>query len=93
VKTKIETYNDAGREQYVFFIEERSFVTQRFSENFGRKPPSRHSVCKWHNTFVETGCFVRNDKKSGRPTMSDETVEIAGINFVHSPRKLMFHTK
>jgi hypothetical protein len=41
--------------------------------------------------FVEAGCFVRHAKSSGRPRVSDATVEQSREKFVGSPRKLTPH--
>ena len=43
--------------------------------HFRRPPPTSQSIYDWNKKFQETGCLCKG-KSSGRPPVSDETVEL-----------------
>lgn len=52
----------------------------------GNPPPGKQSILRWYNQFKETGTIVKG-KSSGRPRVSNETVERVRASFVRSPQK------
>ena len=61
--------------------------TQRnYRIKYGKNPPSRHSIRKWYQKFIETGS-VLNNGRSGRPRTSVEDIDRVSEAFVHSPTK------
>ncbi|PSN36864.1 hypothetical protein C0J52_16780 [Blattella germanica] len=48
-------------------------VQRKFRTKFNKEAPSRKSIYAWHDKFVTTGCLCPK-KRSGRPTVSEETI-------------------
>ena len=51
-----------------------TLVQRRFRGRYGKPPPRRQSIYDWSKKFQETGCLCKG-KSSGRPPVSEETVE------------------
>ena len=51
-----------------------TLVQHHFRRRYGKPPPTRQSVYDWSKKFQETGCLCKG-KSSGRPPVSEETVE------------------
>ena len=58
------------------FFETKSVITvqRNYRRKYGKDPSSDASIRAWHNKFLETGS-VLDRPRSGRPRVSDETVE------------------
>jgi transposase len=52
-----------------------TLVQRHFRRRYGKPPPTRQSIYDWRKKFQETGC-LRKGKSSGRPPVSEETVEL-----------------
>jgi hypothetical protein len=63
-----------------------TLVQCHFRRRYGKPPPTRQSIYDWSKKFQETGCLCKG-KSSGRPPVSEETVERVRETFTHSPRK------
>ena len=63
-----------------------TLVQRLFRRRYGNPPPTRQSIYDWSNKFQENGCLCKG-KSSGRPTVSEETVERVRETFTRSPRK------
>jgi hypothetical protein len=61
---------------------QREFLTQ-----YRKEHSNRPTVYWWHKNFIATGCFVLHAKSTGRPCVSDTSVEQIWESFVWSPRK------
>jgi len=61
-------------------------VQREFRNEYGRPPPDVKSLKAWYSKFVETGS-VGDLNRSGRPSVSDETVGAVREAFQRSPGK------
>ena len=61
-------------------------VQWKFGNEYGRPPPDVKSVKAWYSKFVQTGS-VGDLNRSGRPCVSDETVDVVREDFQRSPGK------
>jgi hypothetical protein len=61
-------------------------VQRRFRRMFGLIPPARPSIYTGYKQFIQSGRLC-NDKSSGRPPVSEATVNRVRQTFVCSPRK------
>ena len=50
-------------------------VQRHFRRRYGKPLPTRQSIYNWSKKFQETGCLCKG-KSSGRPPVSDGTVEL-----------------
>ena len=63
-----------------------TLVQRLFRRRYGKPQPTRQSIYDWSKKFQETGCLCKG-KSSGRPPVSEETVESVRETFTGSPRK------
>lgn len=70
------------------FAKTESVVTvQRvFRIKFGCDPPSDNNIRRWYHQFEDTGCLCKG-KSTGRPSVSEGTVERVRESFTRSPKK------
>ena len=62
-------------------------VAQRaFRRKFGKKPPERKSIVRWHGKFITDGCLCPA-KRIRRPSTSEDVIEQVRTAFQQSPRK------
>jgi len=61
-------------------------VQRKFRNEYGRRPPDVKSLKAWYSKFVGTGSVGDLDR-SGRPSVSDETVDTVREAFHRSPGK------
>ena len=61
-------------------------VQRKFRNEFGQDPPHTNSIKRWFKNFMETGSIL-DCKRSGRPSINEETVVYVRVAFHHSPRK------
>ena len=61
-------------------------VQRKFRNEFGQNPPHTNSIKKWFKNFMET-CRILDRKRSGRPSIDEETVDAVHVAFHRSPRK------
>ena len=61
-------------------------MQRKFRNECGRSPPDVKSIKVWYSKFVETGS-VGDLNRSGRPSVSDETVDAVREAFQCSPGK------
>lgn len=59
---------------------------REFRRVHNRPPPHRNSIRGWYKTFKASGS-VSKKKESGRPKVSDETVDLIRGAFTRSPKK------
>ena len=59
---------------------------QKFRNVYGRPPPDGKRIKAWYSKFVQTGS-VGDPKRSGRSSVSDETVDAVREAFQRSPGK------
>ena len=52
-----------------------TLVQRHFRRRYGKPPPTRQTIYDWSKEFQETGCLCKS-KSSGRPPVSEETVEL-----------------
>ena len=59
-----------------WFIETKSDVQtqRRYRTKYGKNPPSRSSIRRWHKKFMETGS-VLDTVRTGRPRIYAENIE------------------
>jgi hypothetical protein len=69
--------------QCVWFHETKSGNLRR---DYARHPPDVKSIAVWYAKFKETG-NVGDHKRTGRPSVSEETVDAMRDAFERSPRK------
>ena len=71
-----------------WFIETKSDVQtqRRYGTKYGKNPPSRSSIRRWHKKFMETGS-VLDAVRTGRPRISVENIESVRQAFSRSPMK------
>ena len=65
-------------------------VQRLFRRRYGKPPPTRQSIYNWSKKFQETCCLCKG-KSSGRPPVSEETVERVRETFSRSLRKSTTH--
>jgi len=61
-------------------------VQRKFRSEFGEDPPHTNSIKRWFKKFMETGSIL-DGKRSGRPSIDEETVDAVRVAFHRSPRK------
>ena len=61
-------------------------VQRKFRNEFGQYPPHINSIKKGFKNFMETGSIL-DCKRSGRPSIDEETVDSVRVAFHYSPRK------
>ena len=71
-----------------WFIETKSDVQThiRYKTKYGKNPPSRSSIHRWHKKFMETGS-VLDAVRTGQPRISAENIESVRQGFSCSPMK------
>ena len=74
-----------------YYVTKSPVTAQRkFRNEYGRPQPDVKSIKAWYSKFVETGS-VGDLNRSGRPCVSDETVDAVCEAFQCSPGKSMRH--
>lgn len=70
------------------FAKSESVVTvqRAFRIKFRCDPPSDNNIRRWYHQFETTGCLCKG-KSTGRPRVSEESVERVRESFTRSPRK------
>jgi len=61
-------------------------VQRKFRNGFGQDPLHTDSIKRWFKIFMETGSIL-DRRRSGRPSIDEETVDIVHVAFHRSPRK------
>ena len=61
-------------------------VQRKFRNEYRRDPPNVKTIKDWYKKFIETGS-VADRTRSGRPSVSDASVDAVHDTFQHSPRK------
>jgi len=61
-------------------------VQRKFRNEYGRLPPDVKRIKTWYSQILETGS-VGDLSRSGRPSVSDETVDAVREAFERSPGK------
>lgn len=61
-------------------------VQRLFRRQFETEPPGHQSILRWYRQFRDTGCLCKG-KSTGRPSVSDETVDRVRECYVRSPKK------
>ena len=61
-------------------------VQRKFRNEFGQDPPHTNSIKRWFKSFMETGSIL-DRKRSGRPSIDEETVDAVRVAFHCSSRK------
>ena len=61
-------------------------VQRKFRNEFGKDPPHTNSIKRWFKNFMETGSILAR-KRSGRPSIDEETVVAVRVAFHRSPTK------
>ena len=61
-------------------------VQRAFRRKFGKKPPERKSIVRWHGKFITDGCLCPA-KRTGRPSTSEDVIEQVRTAFQQSPGK------
>lgn len=61
-------------------------VQRAFRRKFGKEPPKRKSIVRWHGKFITDGCLCPA-KRTGRPSTSEDVIEQVRTAFQRSPRK------
>ena len=61
-------------------------VKHKFRNEFGQDPPYTNSIKRWFKTFMKTGSIL-DRKRSGRPSIDEETVDAVRVAFHCSQRK------
>jgi hypothetical protein len=77
--------------QCVLWLEKCECVTQVQRENlhmFNEEPSHENSFRLWDRELKETGSLL-DKQRSGRPSVSDESVENIRNSFIRSPKKSM----
>ena len=71
-----------------WYVESKSPVTvqRQFRRQYERDPPSKSCIMRWVKNFQETGS-VKDLPRSGRPGVSQQTVEKVQVAFQRSPQK------
>lgn len=61
-------------------------VQRAFRRKYQQEPPCKQSILRWYRQFRDSGCLCKR-KSTGRPQVTDETVERVRETFVRSPQK------
>lgn len=61
-------------------------VQRAFVRKYGKAAPGHQSILRWFRQFRDTGCLCKGTS-TGRPRVSEETVERVRQSFVRSPQK------
>jgi hypothetical protein len=61
-------------------------VRREYRRVFSEEPPHENNIRRWDNQLNETVSLL-DKKRSGRPSVSDESVEAIRTNFLRCPRK------
>lgn len=61
-------------------------VQRAFQREYRKDPPHENNIRRWFKQFEETGS-VQKQKSSGRPSVSDEKVELIRQSAIRSPKK------
>ena len=61
-------------------------VHRKFRNEFGQDPPHTNSIKRWFKNFMEISSIL-DCKRSGRPSIDEETVDAVHVAFHCSPRK------
>ena len=61
-------------------------VQRKFINEFRQDPPYTNSIKRWFKNFMETGSIL-DRKRSGRPSIDEETVDAVRVAFHCSPKK------
>jgi transposase len=67
-------------------FESVTHVRREYRRVFNEEPPHENNIRRWDKQLKETGRLL-DKKRSGRPSVSDESVEAIRTNFLRSPRK------
>ena len=67
-------------------LKSRTAVQRKFRNEVGQDPPHTNSIKRWFKNFMETGSIL-DRKRSGRPSIDEETVDAVRVAFHRSPRK------
>ena len=72
----------------LWYRETKSPVTvqRKFRNEYGRSTPDVNGIKAWYSKFVETGS-AGDLNRSGRPSVSDETVDAVRETFQRRPGK------
>ena len=58
-------------------------VQRKFKNEFGQNPPHTNSIKRWFKNCMETGSIL-DRKRSGRPSIDEETVDAVRVAFHRS---------
>ena len=61
-------------------------VQRKFRNEFGQDPPHTNSMKRCFKNFMETGSIL-DRKRSGRPSIDEDTVDAVRVAFHRSPKK------
>ena len=61
-------------------------VQRKFRNEFGQDPPYTNSIKRWFKNFMKAGSIL-DCKKSGRPSIDEETADAVRVVFHSSARK------
>ena len=61
-------------------------VLHAFRRKFGKEPPERKSIVRWHGKFITDRCWCPA-KRTGRPSTSEDVIEQVQTAFQQSPHK------
>ena len=67
-------------------------VQREFRKEFRQYSPHTNSIKRWFKNFMETGSIL-DRKRSGRPSIDEETDNAVHVAFHRSPRKLICYFK
>lgn len=82
-------FTDIEKAQCVLWLAEMKSpisVRRRFRREFNKDPPHVNAIRRWSQQFTATGS-VSKRKSTGRPRISEETVEHVSQSCSHSPKK------
>jgi hypothetical protein len=81
---------DGSKESAVCFVackfESVTQVRREYRRVFNEEPPHENSIRRWDRQLKEAGSLL-DKQRSGRSSVSDETVENIRNNFIRSPKK------
>src|SRR5258705_3833247 len=61
-------------------------VQRAFRNRYGKETPSQKNILRWYRQFKDTGCLCKKNR-GGRPSVSDEMVDMVRQSYVRSPQK------
>ena len=61
-------------------------VQRAFRVKFKCDPPCGKNIRRWYSQFETTGCLCKG-KSTGRPTVSEENVDLVRASYLRSPKK------